>query len=394
VKIAILGCGFVADMYLATRFNWPQLTFVGAYDIDSSRLQAFSQHHRLRAYSSFEELLQDPSVELVLNLTNPRAHFETTQACLLAGKHVYSEKPLAMESPQAEELVQLAQRQNLSLSTAPCSLLSETAQTLWKGILDDAVGPVRLVYASFDDGMIHRLDPTRWTSSSGARWPAKDEYEVGCTYEHAGYVLTWLAAFFGPVRKITAYASTRIIDKGLPVESMAPDFTVGCLEYDNNVVARVTCGIVAPLDKSIQIIGEKGTLYTKYVRNDGAPVYLQQTPYNRLVHGVTSRLSNWRVRFENLLRLPFSISGTQFEKKYPYARPPVFRSATSNKLVDFLRGPGEQVEAIQQQRPCRLSAEMGAHMVEVIETLQYPERFPMPRILQTRFAPIEPLPWK
>lgn len=394
MNIAILGCGFVADMYLATRANWPELNLVGAYDINPQRLQEFTRHHRLPAFSSFDELLADDSVQLVLNLTNPRSHFETTKACLLAGKHVYSEKPLAMNSVEAKELATLASEKGLSLSTAPCSLLSETAQTLWKGIKDGVVGPVRLVYASFDDGMVHRQDPTRWTSSSGAKWPAKDEYEIGCTYEHAGCVLTWLAAYFGPARRITAFSSTQIPDKGIKVDSMAPDFTVGCIEYDNNIVARVTCGIIAPVDKSIQIIGENGVLYTKYVRNDGSPVYFKKIPYNRITHGIASRISNWRIRIESLLRLPFSISGTLFEKKYPYARPPVFRSATSNKLVDFLRGPSEQVEAIKQNRPCRLSADLGVHMVEIIETLQYPERFPRPRTLETTFDPIAPLPWK
>lgn len=393
MNVSILGCGFVADMYLATWAGYPELKIVGAYDRDPPRLAAFTQQHGLRAYPDFDALLADDASSLVLNLTNPRSHYETTQACLRAGKHVYSEKPLAMDSRQARELADLARARNLSLATAPCSLLSETAQTMWKGIRNEVIGPARLVYAAFDDGMIHRQDPTHWTSSSGAPWPARDEYEVGCTYEHAGYVLTWLAAWFGPARKVQAYASTRIPDKGLPVDSMAPDFTVGCIEYDNDVVARVTCGIVAPIDKSIQVIGERGTLYTKYVRNDGSPVYLKQTPYNRIVHGVTSRLTNLRVKTEHCLRLPFSISGLQFEKKYPYARKPKFRKAYGNKPVDFLRGPAEQLRALTERRPCRLSAELGVHMVELIETLQYPERFESPRLLQSTFEPIEPLPW-
>lgn len=394
MNVAILGCGFVADMYLATRAGYPELNFVGAYDCDPQRLAAFSQLHRLQAYETFEHLLNDETVELVLNLTNPRSHYETTRACLLAGKHVYSEKPLAMDSIEAGQLVELARTQQLSLSTAPCSLLSEAAQTLWKGIHEGVVGPIRLVYAAFDDGMVHRLDPTRWTSSSGARWPAQDEYEVGCTYEHAGYVLTWLGAFFGPARRVHAYASTRIPDKGLPVEQMAPDFTVGCIEYDNDIVARVTCGIVAPVDKSISIIGEQGTLSTKYVRNDGSPVYFERTPYHRTWHAITSRLDNLRIRVEHLLRLPFSISGLKIERKYPYARQPKFKAAYGNKPVDFLRGPAEQVAALQESRPCRLSAEFGAHLVELIETLQHPERYPTPRTLTTTFPPIQPLEWK
>jgi hypothetical protein len=62
--------------------------------------------------------------------------------------------------------------------------------------------------------------------------------------------------------------------------------------------------------------------------------------------------------------------------------------------VDFLRGPAEMAEAIRENRPCRLSPELGLHMTELIETLQYPERFESPRTISSRFDPIQPLPWK
>src|ERR1700730_11098055 len=124
--------------------------------------------------------------------------------------------------------------------------------------------------------MIHRFNPTKWRSASGSRGNAKDEFEIGCTYQHAAYVLSWLAAFFGPARRIQAYASCRIPDKGVAVDEMAPDFSVGCIEYDQDIVARVTCSIVAPADKSIVIIGENGLLHTKHVRDDASPVYLRR----------------------------------------------------------------------------------------------------------------------
>lgn len=393
MNCAILGCGYVADFYMATRAQHPELNITSAFDIDQERLLAFSSFHKLRGYLSFDELLNDPAIDLVLNLTNPRSHYETTKACLNAGKHVYSEKPLAMDSQHAFELANLAQAKSLALSSAPCSLLSETAQTLWKGVHDGVTGPVRLVYATFDDGMIHRHHFRRWKSSTGAPWPAQDEFEVGCTYEHAAYVLSWLVAIFGPVRRINAYASTRILDKGVQVGDMAPDFTVGCLEFDNDVVARVTCSVVAPLDKSIQIIGERGTLYTKFVRNDASPVYFEPATPNRFVQGAISRLSHYAVQLEQFFKLPYSASGLKFERKYPYAIPPRFAYSGSNKPVDFLRGPAELVNAVAEQRPCRLSAELGAHLVEVIETLQFPERFEAPRSLETSFPVIAPLQW-
>ena len=339
VKTAILGCGYVADFYMATSGNHPNLKIIGVYDNDPQRLDKFSRYYNVRAYENLDALLNDAAVELVLNLTNPRAHYDLTKACLEADKHVYSEKPLAMESVKAAELVELAREKKRYLATAPCSMLGETAQTMWKALRDDAVGPVRLVYASFDDGMIHRFNPTRWKSASGAPWPAKDEFETGCTYEHAAYVLSWLAAFFGPARKVQAYSSIRIRDKGVAVDSMAPDFTVGCIEYDNDVVARVTCSIVAPLDKSITIIGEKGTLYTKYVRNDASPVYLEKTPPGRIVSGIANRAKHLLVRMEELLHLPFSITAFKLERKYPYARKPGFRGSGGNNRWIFCVDP-------------------------------------------------------
>ena len=70
---------------------------------------------------------------MVLNLTNPRAHYEVSQAALLAGKHVYSEKPLAMTMTEATELVDARRERGLRLASAPCSVLGETAQTVLEG---------------------------------------------------------------------------------------------------------------------------------------------------------------------------------------------------------------------------------------------------------------------
>src|SRR3954451_14069713 len=110
------------------------------------------------------------------------------------------------------------------------------------------------------------MTPWGWLNDFGVPWPAKDEFEVGCTYEHAGYLLTWLAAFFGPALSVTAFASCLVPEKGIMVESMAPDLTVGCLEFAGGVVARLTCSLVAPKDKSLTIVGDDGLLHVADVR--------------------------------------------------------------------------------------------------------------------------------
>jgi predicted dehydrogenase len=392
MNIAILGCGFVADLYATTLGNHPELKLVGLYDRNPRNLSALCSGEPVRRYANLDELTDDSSIDLVLNLTNPRSHYELTKRCLEAGKHVYSEKPLAMDAQCAAQLAEVAEQNELMLSSAPCSLLNDTAQTLWKAIRDGAVGKVRLVYANFDDGMIApNQSPWLWRNGSGVAWPAKDEFEVGCAYEHAGYVLTWLAAFFGPARQVTSFASCQIPDKGIAVETMAPDFTVGCIEYADGVVARVTCGLVAPRDKSLTVIGDEGVLFVGNVRNDKAPVYLRRAKLSRVQSAFANRtgwLSRW---LEQRLCWP----GTEalFQRRYPSARKTNGLLVGRSKPVDFLRGPAEVADAIRERRPCRLSARLGVHIVELVEALQHPERFGGRRQLTTTFPEISPLPW-
>jgi predicted dehydrogenase len=388
VNVAILGCGYVAEFYGTTLPNYPELKFLGGYDLDSLKQSTYLRMFPGRGYSSLDDLLADPAVEMVLNLTNPRAHFETTRRCLLAGKHVYSEKPLAMNTAEATQLAALAREKGLSLASAPCSVLSETAQTLGKALRDGLIGKVRLVYANFDDGMIapHQA-PWIWSNAYGAHFPAKDEFEVGCTYEHAGYVLTWLAAFFGPARRITSFASCQIPDKGIPVESMAPDFTVGCIEYDENVVARVTCGLVAPLDKSLTIIGDKGVLAVNNVRQDAGAVWLRlhaETGWRgRLVreaNRIQRQLDRW------FPSLPWRGREWDWPRRLPLVSRPSGKFVSSGKPVDFCRGPAEMAAAIREGRLCKLTPELGVHVVELVEALQYPERFGGRKQTVTTFA--------
>src|SRR5262249_15904830 len=163
MNVAFVGTGFVAEMYGLTLAQHRKLKLIGAYDSNPRNLAAFCKCWPVRAYTCFEEMLEDASVELIVNLTNPRNHFEVCMRCLEAGKHVYSEKPLGMSSDEAAKLVALAEKRRLYLASAPCNLLSETAQTMWKAIQEGAIGKIRLVYANFDDGMIApNLSPWTW----------------------------------------------------------------------------------------------------------------------------------------------------------------------------------------------------------------------------------------
>ncbi len=94
MKIAFVGCGYVFDIYMRTKWAHPELEVCGVYDIDAARSATVSRHYGFRVYPSYDALLADPEVAVVVNLTSIGAHYETTRRALEAGKHVYSEKPL------------------------------------------------------------------------------------------------------------------------------------------------------------------------------------------------------------------------------------------------------------------------------------------------------------
>ena len=109
MRIAIVGCGFVADYYKKTMSLHPELELVGVMDRNPERASHFSTYHSVPAYESLQELLGDERVETVINLTNPRSHYEVTKAALEAGKHAICEKPLAGSLEEVDQLIKISQ---------------------------------------------------------------------------------------------------------------------------------------------------------------------------------------------------------------------------------------------------------------------------------------------
>jgi predicted dehydrogenase len=373
-SLAIVGCGFVADYYVKTLAAHPDLELVGVMDRVQERAEKFSAYHSTPAYSSLDQLLQDQRVEIVLNLTNPKSHYEVSKACLLAGKHVYSEKPLSMDWLEAEELVALSEQQGLQISSAPCSVLGETAQTLWKALREQQIGQVRVVYAEMDDGLVHQMPYQQWLSQSGTPWPYKDEFEVGCTLEHAGYYVTWLAAFFGPATSVTAFSSCLIPDKEteIPLEINAPDFSIACIQFTSGVVARLTCSIIAPHDHTLRIVGDEGVLSTKDCWYYRSPVSIKRM--------ITIR----RKTFMSPIGQNYPLLKSPYPSKFKYK---------GSQQMDFSRGVAEMAAAIAENRPCRLSARFSLHVNEIVLAIQNAGENNCTHKLKSTFDPIEPMPW-
>jgi len=372
ISIAIIGCGFVADYYLITLKKYPELKVAGVYDLDSARSELFAKNYAVNVYESFQAVLDDSQVDIVVNLTNPDSHFEINLTSLQAGKHVYSEKPLAMELAEAEKLVELAEEKELQLSSAPCSLLGETAQTVWKALRSEAVGKVYAVYAEMDDGLIHKMPYKSWMSQSGIPWPYKDEFEVGCTLEHAGYYLSWFPAFFGRAESVTGFSSTLIEDKNtdVPLDHNAPDFSVACIKFASGVVVRLTCSIVGTHDHSMRMFGDRGILSTPDSWYYNAPVHIR--------------------RMFNIRR---KMIVSPIKQKYPLVGSKTKFSYGGAFQMDFARGIAEVADAIRENRNCRLSARYSLHVNELVLAIHYATENSATYQVKSTFEPVEPMAW-
>lgn len=368
-KIAMIGTGYVADFYAASLVTFPDIQLVACYDRDKARLERFCGHWNLPAADSLETALASDAT-LLLNLTNPHEHFEVSEAALRAGMHVYSEKPMATEIDKARTLHKLAGELGLQVGSAPCSWLSQTAQTARVAIEQGRIGTPRLIYAELDDDFISQAPVDHWLSASGAPWPLKDELKVGCTLEHAGYYLTWLMAMFGPVATVVS-ASAHVGEVGhLTTEDVAPDYSSATLFFASGMVARLTCSIIAPHDHKFRIFGDKGVLEIAECWNNEAPVRVRKRHVlrRRLLNSPVAR----KVKPEGWTAHPFVKKGA---------------------AMNFMLGPAEMLDAIEAGRPARIGSDFALHLTEVTLAIQNAGQTAGAQTMTTRFEQTAPVRW-
>ena len=404
MRVGIVGCGYVFDHYMATWDRHPRLVLAGVADRNAERTEAVSSAYGVRVYPSTDALLSDPAVDAVANFTSIESHYEVSKAALLAGKHVYSEKPLCPRLDEARELVALAAEKGLALSCAPSNAMSDSTQTMWKAVRDGAVGDVRIVYAEFDDNPIYLMSPEGWRSRSGAPWPYLHEYEQGCTYEHVGYHLTQLCSMFGPVESVTAFSKRTLPDKtAQPLEPAdTPDFSVGCLNFRSGVVARVTCSIAAPLDHSVRVIGNKGMLTVDTYRDYRCPVRYER--FGKLPLNARKAMS---VRRSTLLQRVFGVGGRPLElldnpepgaNGRPAEGRPSLRELPRRLKQrevgqqDKTMGIAELADALEHDRPYFPSPEFTLHLTELTIAIQGAGEHGATHTMETTFEPIAPRP--
>jgi predicted dehydrogenase len=347
VRIGIVGAGVIAARYAERIAEVDGLDLVAVTDVKAERAQVLAGQHGATAHASLDELFAE--VDTVLNLTIPATHAEVTRAALQAGKHVHTEKPVALRGDDAHALAALARDRGVRLSCAPATLLGEAQQTAWKLVRDGAIGDVRVVYAEANWGRIESWHPT-----------PESLYEVGPFTDVGVYPLTILAAMFGPVRRVAGYATTvardRVRKDGLPFTLTGPDFYVAILEHEGGVVTRLTASFwVSPSkQRGLELHGDDGSLW----------------------------MPTWS-DFDS--RLEWTVDGETYTP-VPYLREPY-------KGVDWARALVELADAIRDGRPHRLSAELAAHVVEVLAAVRASVGGAGTVEVTSQFTPPEPLDW-
>ena len=131
LRVGVIGIGDISNVYLNNLKKYDVVEVVACASRGLEKAQRKAAEHGIpKAYASGMELIADPDIDLVLNLTTPQAHYEYNLAALKVGKHVYTEKPLAMTFAEGKELVELAQEKGLLIGCAPDTFLGGRLQNI------------------------------------------------------------------------------------------------------------------------------------------------------------------------------------------------------------------------------------------------------------------------
>ncbi len=275
IRVAVVGAGNIAGPYTENLLSYPETDLLGITDLVRDKAEALAAKRGVRVYPDLSALLADGTVDLVVNLSIHHAHFEVTKACLEGGKHVYSEKPLAMRYEEAQELVELAESKNLRLGCSPFTFLGEAQQAAWRLVRDGRLGPVRVAYAEVNWGRIESWHPA----------PAPF-YEVGALFDVGVYPLTLLTAMFGPARRVSAQGRVLYPNRrgktGEPFTVATPDFVTAMLDLEGGVLVRLTTNFYVTQrgkQTGVELHGDAGSLHLSSWQNPDAS--LEFAPFGK-----------------------------------------------------------------------------------------------------------------
>ena len=353
INVGIIGCGMISTTYLKAPQRFPNLRIVACADIDLSRAQAQAAAFGVPKACSVEELLADPAIEVVVNLTVPAVHAQISLAALQANKSIYSEKPLATSRADGEAILQTARAKGLFVGCAPDTFLGGGLQTCIKLINDGAIGtPVAAIAFVLNHGMEHWHPDPYFFYQPGA----------GPLFDLGPYYLTALVAMLGPIRRVSSSTAISFAERtvtsapkaGTKIPVNTPTHVTGTLDFASGVVGTLITSFDVWYHQlpRIEIYGTEGSLSAPDPNAFGGPVFLRR-----------ARDSAWQ-------EVPLT-----------------------HDYIENCRGIGlaDMVRAMPTARPYRASGEMAYHVLEAMEALLQSSREDRHIILTSSCARPEPL---
>jgi len=260
-KIGIIGCGNISGAYFKAAKMFNNIEVVACADLDVERARAQSAEFAIPKACAPDQLIGDPDVSIVVNLTIPKAHYSVSLAALQAGKHVYVEKPLAITRQEGQELIRVAGHKRLRVGCAPDTFLGGAHQTCRKLIADGVIG--------------EPIAATAFMMGHGAEsWHPDPEflYKVGGgpMFDMGPYYLTALVNMIGPAVRVAGATRItfpeRIISseprKGAVMRVDVPTHIAGLIDFENGAIGT----IITSFDvwdhtlPCIQVYGTEGSM--------------------------------------------------------------------------------------------------------------------------------------
>ncbi|MBB6430213.1 Gfo/Idh/MocA family protein [Algisphaera agarilytica] len=280
VKIGFIGCGNISSNYLQHAKQFPILDVAALSDLDVSRAQARAEEFGVPKACSVEELLADESIELVVNLTIPAVHAKVSLQIIEAGKHVYTEKPLAVNTDEGKAVLDAAKAKGVRVGNAPDTFLGTSHQACRALIESGAIGkPVAATAFMLCPG--HESwhpDPDFYYQPGG-----------GPMFDMGPYYLTALVNMLGPITRVAGEADIQINPRtitsepknGTPIDVNTPDHVAGTLRFADGCLGTIVTSFAtrfAPYDGTnpITIYGTQGTLKVPDPNGFDGPVFLQK----------------------------------------------------------------------------------------------------------------------
>lgn len=329
VRVGVIGCGAVSRHYFSNLSRDPRVAVVGCADVDATSAAARAELFGIPSVASPEDLLADPDIELIVNLTPAGAHFAVTRDCLRAGKHVYTEKPLAGTFEEARSLVELAEARGRVLGCAPDTPFGTGFQASRKAVSAGALGRPLAAVACFT-----APGPAGWHPSPDAFYRAG----AGPLFDMGPYYLTDLIHLLGPISRVIGASRTPVHEvvageRVIAVE--VPTLHMGVLEFQAGALATLTVawGVPGSDLPRITVFGSEGVLKAPDPNGFGGPATIKP-------HGADS----W----------------TELEgSRLPGDTRRNFRGA----------GVAEMALALREGRRPRADSRCGLHVVEAMEAL-------------------------